>query len=201
MIYLHHCPLSQLLPEHQLRLSPDDRQTIRHYQQQQLNQFCTTHHLPMPMLERQAHGKPFCSNLPHLAFNHSHSQQHYALVYSLDVADLGVDIEDLQRNVRMQKLAEHSFHADELAYWQQHNQERAIWFKIWTIKESVLKAHGLGIRLNLKELNTQINDDEHGFVIHPTLGKFYYQSIQTEQCMIAIAYRWQGQYVPIQALG
>ncbi len=201
MIYLHHCPLSQLLPEHQPRLSPDEHQTIRHYQQQQLNQFCTMHHLPMPMLERQAHGKPFCVNLPYLAFNHSHSQQHYALVYSLDVADLGVDIEDLQRNVRMQKLAEHSFHADELAYWQQHNQERAIWFKIWTIKESVLKAHGLGIRLNLKELNTQINDDEHGFVIHPTLGKFYYQSIQTEQCMIAIAYRWQGQYVPIQALG
>lgn len=202
MIYLNHDALEAVLSlDGQRRLTVADRQVIRHYRDQQLTIFCTKQAFPIPIIDHHHHGKPFCKNIPQLAFNHSHSQNHYVLAYSIDAVDLGVDIEDIDRQVRMQKLAEHCFHPDELLLWQNHDCNRVLWFKIWTIKEAVLKAHGLGIRLNLNELNTTIESTKNtGILIHPLLGKFYYQLLETEKSVITVAYRWQGQQFPIVML-
>ncbi|WP_257232112.1 hypothetical protein [Acinetobacter sp. YH01020] len=44
-------------------------------------------------------GKPYLAQTAALAFNHSDSQQHYALAISSHNHDIGVDVEDLARKV------------------------------------------------------------------------------------------------------
>ena len=135
-------------------------------------------------------GKPYLSEQASFHFNQSHSQHYYALAMSEKVQDLGVDVEELSRKVRFEALAKHAFHAEELNMWQQHAQERAYWFKVWTTKEAVLKASGLGIRLNLNELNTQVHPIHHGGMCsHPLIGSFAYQNFELGDVMLTVAWR------------
>ncbi|MFI7961692.1 4'-phosphopantetheinyl transferase family protein, partial [Acinetobacter baumannii] len=85
---------------------------------------------------KHEHGKPYLLNHT-LHFNHSHSQQYYALVMSENVKDIGVDVEELDRNIRLDALAKHAFHPDEYVTWQSLEQDREYWFKVWTTKEAV----------------------------------------------------------------
>ncbi len=102
---------------------------------------------------------------------------------------IGVDIEDLNRQVRLEALAKHAFHPEEMKVWQALNYDRAFWFKVWTIKEAVLKAHGMGIRLSLNTLNTKAHPTwDFGVVEHELLGSFYYQNIVMSNAMLAVAY-------------
>ena len=137
-----------------------------------------------------AYGKPYLVHFPAFHFNHSHSQKHYALASSSQLQDLGVDIEDLDRKVRFAALARHAFHADELQRWNQLGQDPAYWFKVWTTKEAVLKACGLGVRLNLNELNTHVHPlYDAGICHHPLIGHFAYQNFQLTNSMLTLAWR------------
>ena len=151
----------------------------------QLNQNISEHDI-----ERTEYGKPFLNKQPDFSFNHSHSQKHYALATSHSVRDIGVDIEDLDRKVRFEALAKHAFHPEEMRTWQELDFDPAFWFKVWTTKEAVLKASGLGIRLSLKDLNTHahpINDG--GRCEHPLIGVFAYQNFNLGQAMLTVAWR------------
>jgi 4'-phosphopantetheinyl transferase len=191
MIYVLHRPLQQLLPQLACgqRVMAAHRQQIRHFREAHLNAFCQQQHLAAPQFALQPHGKPCCANLPQLVFNQSHSQQHYALVYSVQLANIGVDIEDLNRQLRMQAVAEHAFHAEEYHSWQQTGFDRKFWLKVWTLKEALLKAHGMGIRLSLNTLNTAADPQQnHGRVHHPILGEWCYQTLYLPSSVLSIAY-------------
>jgi len=112
------------------------------------------------LFAKHEYGKPYLLNHT-LHFNHSHSQQYYALALSERVKDIGIDVEELDRKVRLDSLAQHAFHTDEYATWQNLEQDREYWFKVWTTKEAVLKASGLGIRLDLNTLNTQAHPTDY----------------------------------------
>lgn len=193
MIYLHCCSLESILGnKNSLRLTSSERQKIRDYVYEHLSSFCRVVDLPQPHIVKHQYGKPYCENIPLLVFNYSHSQGYFILAYSLDEQDIGIDMEDLSRQVKMEGLAKHSFHQQELEAWYKNNCSREFWFKIWTTKEAVLKAHGLGIRINLNEINTQVKlDNTQGIMQHSLLGDFIYHHIQTENCMITLAYRQQ----------
>lgn len=187
MIYVHHIALKEILGESIARLSSEQRQILRTYRHQQLQHFCSIHGLPTPQYAISEQGKPFCQNIAQLHFNHSHSQTHYALAYSLDIQNIGVDIEDLERQANFLGLAKRCFHADELAFWLNHQQDKLLWFKIWTAKEAIVKASGIGIRINLNTINTHI-DKSHCIATHQQLGRFFYQHLITEHSVIAVAY-------------
>lgn len=139
---------------------------------------------------KSEYGKPYLIDYSQVAFNHSHSQKHYALANSLQVQGLGIDVEDLDRIVRFEALAKHAFHPEELQTWQDLHFDSAFWFKVWTTKEAVLKASGLGIRLSLNELNTHahpINDG--GICTHPQLGSFAYQNFHLGHVMLTVSWR------------
>ncbi len=141
-------------------------------------------------IARHAQGKPYLPDFPHLAFNLSHSAQHWVLVSSLTQQDLGVDVERLDRAVRFDGLAQHAFHAHEYAVWQQADQDVALWFRIWTAKEAILKAHGMGIRLSLDCINTQIHPVYTiGQIFHESLGHFAYQSFEQNGLLLSVAWR------------
>lgn len=140
--------------------------------------------------KKTEHGKPFLGNYPELAFNHTHAREHYALALSQQVQDVGVDIESLQRKVRFQALAEHAFHAEEYQHWQATGQSPKYWFQVWTAKEAILKACGLGIRLSLNTLNTQaVAGQQQGFCQHPELGEFRYQHMLWNDALCTVAWR------------
>ena len=135
-------------------------------------------------------GKPYLLDQPIFHFNHSHSQNYYALATSERMQDLGVDVEELSRKVRFEALAKHAFHVEELRVWHQFDQDKAYWFKVWTTKEAVLKASGLGIRLNLNELNTQAHPTHNGGMCsHPLIGSFAYQNFELGDVMLTVAWR------------
>ena len=143
-------------------------------------------------LSKTEYGKPYLTEFPQVAFNHSHSHKHYALALSHTVRQLGIDVEDLDRQVRFETLAQHAFHPEELHGWAESEYSSEYWFKVWTTKEAVLKASGLGIRLSLKELNTHVHAINHGGMCqHPEIGSFAYQNYHLGQIMLTVA--WQAE--------
>ena len=138
---------------------------------------------------RTEFGKPYLKSTPFCYFNHSHSQQHYALASSSKLRDIGVDIEDLDRSVKFEALAQHAFHQNELDEWEKSEYDREYWFKVWTTKEAVLKASGLGIRINLKELDTQVKVLANGGMCqHSKIGTYAYHNIQLPHAMLTVAW-------------
>lgn len=138
-------------------------------------------------------GKPYLNDYPDFSFNHSHSQNFYALATSKQVQNLGIDIEELSRKVRFEALAQHAFHPEELKNWQVLDYDPEYWFKVWTTKEAVLKASGLGIRINLNELNTNIHPEQNGGRCeHPEIGIYAYQNYTLAGCMLTVA--WQSEH-------
>ena len=186
--------LSQLL----LKSKQDfpDFRTFNHYKKQQIHNIrnellAQKLQIPVTDLEfaKHEHGKPYLLNYD-LDFNHSHSQQYYALAMSQHVKDIGIDVEELDRKVRLEALAQHAFHPDEYATWQSLEQDREYWFKVWTTKEAVLKASGLGIRLDLNTLNTQAHPtDRGGICSHPLIGTFAYQNFVVGNRILTVAWR------------
>ena len=139
------------------------------------------------------YGKPYLPAHPDFGFNHTHSQNFYALATSKHIQNLGIDIEELNRKVRFESMTQHAFHPEELKQWQALDYDPEYWFKVWTTKEAVLKASGLGIRMNLNELNTQINPHQDGGRCeHPEIGIYAYQNYILAGCMLTVA--WQSEH-------
>lgn len=137
---------------------------------------------------KHEHGKPFLSSHA-LHFNHSHSRHYYALAVSERVRDIGIDVEELDRKVRFEAFAQHAFHAEEYQIWQQR-QDKEYWFKVWTTKEAILKASGLGIRLDLNSLNTQVHPEQNGgMCTHSMIGTFAYQNFILNHIVMTVAWR------------
>jgi 4'-phosphopantetheinyl transferase len=134
---------------------------------------------------RNEQGKPFLQNAA-IHFNISHSQAACALAWSPNPVHLGVDIEDIGRQRRAELLAERSFSPGEIQSWQNADSSSQQWLRIWTRKEAILKATGLGIRMDLFSVDTE-NGEPPGHFTHPRLGSLHYRSwVASEQvCSLA----------------
>ncbi|MCH7314636.1 4'-phosphopantetheinyl transferase superfamily protein [Acinetobacter sp. ANC 3882] len=194
-IEIHVQALAQLLEQSKTDFA--DLSSFNHYKKEQIKQYrnvllAERLHCPVEALSfsKHEHGKPFLSSHP-LHFNHTHSQLYYVLAMSERVKDLGVDVEELDRKVRFDALAQHAFHAEEYQTWQQQDQDPEYWLRVWTTKEAVLKASGLGIRLDLNSLNTQVHPSNHGGMCsHPLIGSFAYQNfILNQTIVLTVAWR------------
>lgn len=164
------------------------KQQITAYRNQQLAHKLHCH-TDLLQFAKHEHGKPFLTSHV-LYFNHSHSRHYYALAMSEQIIDIGVDVEELDRKVRFDALAQHAFHAEEYQIWQEM-QDQEYWFRVWTTKEAILKASGLGIRLDLNSLNTQVHPIHHGGMCsHPLIGTFAYQHfILKNKLVVTVAWR------------
>jgi 4'-phosphopantetheinyl transferase len=93
--------------------------------------------------ENSAQGKPAIVQPFPYQFNLSHSGSGVAV--AIAEAEVGVDIELCRSMPRMQALAETVFHPDERRWlWRQPSAETGF-FRLWTLKEAVLKAAGTGL--------------------------------------------------------
>lgn len=100
-----------------------------------------------------ANGKPAVApSLPRVAFNLSHTRGLIALAVSrgLAQAPLGVDVEDAGRDIEL-SVAERFFAPEEVAALRAlpAGEQRRRFFTLWSLKESFIKATGLGMSLPL----------------------------------------------------
>ena len=93
--------------------------------------------------ERGKRGKP---HLPdRTPFNITHAGDYAVLALSSQT--VGVDLEHI-RPIDWQKISARFFHPEERTYLEQADDPASEFFHIWTLKESFLKAEGLGFSIS-----------------------------------------------------
>lgn len=115
------------------------------------------HYLQQPpaslVFSRTYKGKPYIAG-SQLQFNLSHSGD-WALLAATQNMDVGVDIEQIRPSRDLIGIAQSYYHADEFVRLQQQQGDQQILFfyQLWTLKEALLKAMGVGISAGLENLN------------------------------------------------
>ncbi|MBK6531505.1 MAG: 4'-phosphopantetheinyl transferase superfamily protein [Deltaproteobacteria bacterium] len=108
-----------------------------------------------------------------LRFNLSNADGMLACLVARE-REVGVDVEDTAREVDVLSTAAHVFAPSEIAALrrQRHDAHRARFFHYWTLKESYIKARGMGLALPLDRFAFELDegDGEARIVIDPSLG-------------------------------
>jgi len=106
-------------------------------------------------------GKPALEGESGLCFNVSHTDG-LALMAFVMRRTIGIDVENMGREVDAQRLAERFFSAREVKALKRLNREelRAAFFRCWTRKEAYIKAKGDGLSLPLHEFDVSIMRNE-----------------------------------------
>lgn len=104
-----------------------------------------------------AYGRPEIADealAPGLRFNLSNSRSLVACVVTRDL-DAGVDVEALDRRGDTVSIADHYFSAQELRGLRAREtaDQNDHFFQLWTLKESYIKARGMGLSIPLKDFS------------------------------------------------
>ncbi len=147
--------------------------------------------------EESEHGKP--SALVHgraapISFNISHSGDHGLLALARS-GRIGVDVEERVYNRHIDLLCETVLGSNERAEISQlRGQEKIeMFFHLWTVKEALIKALGVGISLDTSEfevpLDMRIGAKRAVFEFPHLLGVMWQiEDLSTEQFAAALAY-------------
>lgn len=110
------------------------------------------------VFNRNEKGKPYLANNS-LQFNLSHSG-HWALLAATRDRELGVDIEQTRHERDLLGIAESYYHPDELALLKQRQgtEQIHLFYRLWTLKEALFKAMGVGIAAGLENLNFNLGN-------------------------------------------
>ena len=141
--------------------------------------------------EHNAHGKPYLRDLPHWQFNLSHSKRHIAIICGQTPHALGIDIESYPRTIRP-AVIEASLSAKEYAYYLMAAEPLRYWLQVWTLKEALLKAAGVGIQQDLRLLDTGFDGNKTQGSIVWQQQAYAHQSLSHEHYQCAIA--WQSEH-------
>ena len=97
-----------------------------------------------------------------LRFNISHTKNLIICAVTLE-DDIGCDVENIGRNNNVLAIAERYFSSKEIdeLFALPEAQQRNRFFDYWTLKESYIKAWGLGLAIPLADFSFEINDTEH----------------------------------------
>ena len=131
-------------------------------------------------------GKPYIAEYLELHYNLSHSSNYVALV--LDRHLVGIDVEEIRGDCR--KLVKRFFSAEEKdaleAQWSD-----TFFTKLWTRKESYLKATGFGMRMPLEGFSTlnhrvELNDKMYDEMVEAE-EIYYLDSMELEKgCWLSV---------------
>jgi 4'-phosphopantetheinyl transferase len=111
-----------------------------------------------PEIVRTERGKPYAPSLDGIDFNLSHARNHVLLAFARR-QPLGVDIERIDRRIEIEDLARRFFSAAEADALEALPVpvRAAAFVRLWTCKEAVLKALGLGISFGLDKACFQLD--------------------------------------------
>ncbi|AQR95342.1 4'-phosphopantetheinyl transferase sfp [Clostridium saccharoperbutylacetonicum] len=108
-----------------------------------------------------AYGKPYLINDPHIFFNISHSGDW--VVCAINDCEIGIDIEKVDRFDL--DIAKHFFSEKEYFNLIKIAPLKRIehFYDLWTLKESYIKAYGMGLNLDLRSFSIEI--DKNKFIL------------------------------------
>ncbi len=110
--------------------------------------------------------------MPPIRFNLSNTRGLIACLVALD-RDVGVDVEDTERASSAVDIADRFFSPGEVRALRALPQERqrARFFEYWTLKESYIKARGMGLAIPLDQFSFHLDDGPAiGISFDPRLG-------------------------------
>jgi 4'-phosphopantetheinyl transferase len=178
---------AKLLAEHEALLTPDERERHASFRfERDRRLFLATRALVRTVLSSYApvspadwrfaineHGKPRISSpavTPPLYFNLANTPGMVVCVVSVAHEPLGVDAERIDREAGAIGLAERYFSASEVRRLRSLPacEQPRRFFAYWTLKESYIKARGLGLALPLDQFSFLL-DEEISVVFDRTL--------------------------------
>ncbi len=123
-------------------------------------------------LETDENGKPYLKGISGLKFNLSHSEERVMCVIS--EKEVGCDLEWIKKT--NYGMAEYFLTKDEITILNSsmaEEEKQVMFYRFWTLKESFMKAVGLGMRIPLKDFSFSFEED-HIFVHQNIDQKTYY---------------------------
>ena len=118
--------------------------------------------------------KPILKNCPQeLYFNLSHSGD-MAMCIIAD-SEVGCDIQKMTDKEDYIKIAQRFFHPEEIQMIEnaREDEKRELFYRIWALKESFIKATGKGFRTTLKDFRVSLKNDKPQVFINDKLENIY----------------------------
>lgn len=122
-----------------------------------------------PVIEKNLFGKPYLRDYPDIHFNISHSGKYVFLAVS--DKEVGCDVEEIKpfRDFNSSRLAiaEHFFSEGEVRAINgtpELSEKNLLFYKIWTMKESFIKAKGGGLSIPLDSFDVLSGEGTEGAV-------------------------------------
>lgn len=126
-----------------------------------------------------------------MSFNLSHSGDWVVIAMTVDTA-IGVDIQQQRAHHSVMDLARRYFHANEVTALEcrEGRNQKELFFRLWTLKESYFKARGSGIATGLDKVRFQI--DNNGLITadidsqledHGEDWQFHHYHLGTDYCL------------------
>lgn len=108
-------------------------------------------------LSRNPYGKPFLADYPDVHFSLSHSGN--KVLCALSDGEVGCDLQ--QGGKENLRLADRFFSPEEARFLNNLEGEarRQAFFRLWTLKESYIKAVGMGLSLPMKDFSLDLSGD------------------------------------------
>jgi len=160
--------------------------------------------------ESNRYGRPEISvpkSANNLRFNLSHTHGMAVVAVTMQ-RDGGVDVENKTRRAAGLKVARHFFSPSEVEALSREPPERQQerFFDFWTLKESYIKARGMGLSITLDQFSFHL-DDRRSIEIRfqpdlqddPHSWQFAQQTVQGKY-KLAVAVRSDGRTLPIKWL-
>lgn len=167
-----------LLSEYKKLLTPEEgKKQQRFYFEKHRHQYLVTRALVRTTLsrytgipvsdlrfDRNKYGRPELVVVPKdfpIRFNLSHTDGLIACAVVLN-QDIGVDVEDMTRREISLETADRFFSKTEVRDLHQvlESKKRDRFFEYWTLKESYIKARGMGLSLPLEQFSFHLSENE-----------------------------------------
>ncbi len=136
-----------------------------------------------PAILKGEHGKPYLEDFPYIHYNISHTDGMAACV--IGDRELGIDVERI-RPFRENVLRKVFSDSERLRMEELPEEERSqYFFRLWTLKESYLKAMGLGITVPLTSISFEWKKDSP-LVCCSISGVSFWQTMVEEECVLSL---------------
>lgn len=131
----------------------------------------------LPQMEKDCYGKPYFPEYPWIHFSLSHTKG--CVCCALSEERVGIDVERRRPQKYMEQILRRFSQTEQRLWEEMPKEERErLFFRMWVLKESYVKADGRGLRIPLDSFS--VLPGEPGGTIKPEIWQVRSQSEKSE---------------------